>query len=165
MARSLKKGPFADESLLKKIDAMNAAGDKQVIKTWSAVPQSSADDLDIQSRSSWKKTCACICYAGIWLNQTPGTGFMSARTPRTYLEKTKRNLSKIILEGGGYIRSVDIDPKLKRNARKMPGLQQNYHMLNVCTESSYVWMQSVAKDVKTALAIVMYNPRSRIKCY
>ncbi|SDZ85014.1 small subunit ribosomal protein S19 [Lachnospiraceae bacterium NK3A20] len=35
MARSLKKGPFADESLLKKIDAMNAAGDKSVIKTWS----------------------------------------------------------------------------------------------------------------------------------
>ena len=35
MARSLKKGPFADESLLKKVDAMNAANDKQVIKTWS----------------------------------------------------------------------------------------------------------------------------------
>ena len=28
MARSLKKGPFADESLLKKIDALNAANDK-----------------------------------------------------------------------------------------------------------------------------------------
>ena len=35
MARSLKKGPFADESLLKKVDAMNAEGDKSVIKTWS----------------------------------------------------------------------------------------------------------------------------------
>ena len=35
MSRSLKKGPFADESLLKKIDAMNASGQKQVIKTWS----------------------------------------------------------------------------------------------------------------------------------
>ena len=35
MARSLKKGPFADASLLKKIDTMNAAGDKSVIKTWS----------------------------------------------------------------------------------------------------------------------------------
>ena len=35
MARSLKKGPFADEHLLKKIDAMNEAGQKQVIKTWS----------------------------------------------------------------------------------------------------------------------------------
>ena len=35
MARSLKKGPFADKSLLKKIDAMNESGDKSVIKTWS----------------------------------------------------------------------------------------------------------------------------------
>ena len=35
MARSIKKGPFADESLLKKVDAMNASGQKQVIKTWS----------------------------------------------------------------------------------------------------------------------------------
>ena len=35
MARSLKKGPFADASLLKKVDAMNAAGKKDVIKTWS----------------------------------------------------------------------------------------------------------------------------------
>ena len=35
MSRSLKKGPFADESLLKKIDAMNENGSKQVLKTWS----------------------------------------------------------------------------------------------------------------------------------
>ncbi len=35
MARSLKKGPFADEHLLKKVDAQNAAGTKDVIKTWS----------------------------------------------------------------------------------------------------------------------------------
>ena len=35
MARSLKKGPFADKSLLKKVDAAVASGDSQVIKTWS----------------------------------------------------------------------------------------------------------------------------------
>ena len=35
MARSLKKGPFADASLVKKVDAMNASGQKAVIKTWS----------------------------------------------------------------------------------------------------------------------------------
>ncbi|TCT14070.1 SSU ribosomal protein S19P [Natranaerovirga pectinivora] len=35
MARSLKKGPFADESLLKKVNALNESGQKQVIKTWS----------------------------------------------------------------------------------------------------------------------------------
>ena len=35
MARSLKKGPFADQYLLDKVDAMNKSGDKSVIKTWS----------------------------------------------------------------------------------------------------------------------------------
>lgn len=35
MSRSLKKGPFIADSLLKKIDKLNAANDKQVIKTWS----------------------------------------------------------------------------------------------------------------------------------
>ena len=35
MPRSLKKGPFVDGHLLKKVDALNAANDKKVIKTWS----------------------------------------------------------------------------------------------------------------------------------
>ena len=35
MARSLKKGPIADQSLLKAVEAMNASGKKQAIKTWS----------------------------------------------------------------------------------------------------------------------------------
>ena len=35
MARSLKKGPFVQESLQKKIAKMNDAGEKKVIKTWS----------------------------------------------------------------------------------------------------------------------------------
>jgi small subunit ribosomal protein S19 len=35
MARSLKKGPFVDESLLKKVEKANAGSDKRVIRTWS----------------------------------------------------------------------------------------------------------------------------------
>ncbi len=35
MSRSLKKGPFIDESLLKKVQAAQEAGDKKPIKTWS----------------------------------------------------------------------------------------------------------------------------------
>ncbi|MFN2521494.1 MAG: ribosomal protein S19 family protein, partial [Candidatus Limnocylindria bacterium] len=35
MARSLKKGPFVDEHLLNKVDALNAKQEKRVIKTWS----------------------------------------------------------------------------------------------------------------------------------
>lgn len=35
MSRSIKKGPFVEESLMKKVEALNAANDKKVIKTWS----------------------------------------------------------------------------------------------------------------------------------
>ena len=35
MSRSVKKGPYVQASLLKKIEALNAAQDKKVVKTWS----------------------------------------------------------------------------------------------------------------------------------
>ena len=35
MARSIKKGPFVDQHLIKKVEAMNSAREKRVIKTWS----------------------------------------------------------------------------------------------------------------------------------
>jgi small subunit ribosomal protein S19 len=35
MARSLKKGPYVDEKLLKKVERMNRAGDRRPIKTWA----------------------------------------------------------------------------------------------------------------------------------
>jgi small subunit ribosomal protein S19 len=35
MSRSLKKGPFIDPKLLKKIEDMNAKSEKKVIRTWS----------------------------------------------------------------------------------------------------------------------------------
>ena len=35
MPRSLKKGPFVDDHLLKKVDDLNSRNEKRVIKTWS----------------------------------------------------------------------------------------------------------------------------------
>ena len=35
MARSIKKGPYIEPSLLKKVEEMNSGGAKKVIKTWS----------------------------------------------------------------------------------------------------------------------------------
>ena len=35
MARSVKKGPFCDAHLMKKVEALNASGKKEIIKTWS----------------------------------------------------------------------------------------------------------------------------------
>ena len=35
MSRSVKKGPYVESRLLKKIEELNAANDKKVLKTWS----------------------------------------------------------------------------------------------------------------------------------
>jgi len=35
MSRSLRKGPYVDQRLLKRIEAMNKTGEKKVLKTWS----------------------------------------------------------------------------------------------------------------------------------
>ena len=35
MPRSVKKGPFVDEHLMKKVEEMNRKGDKRVVRTWS----------------------------------------------------------------------------------------------------------------------------------
>ncbi len=38
MSRSIKKGPYVQEVLLKRVIAMNEAGEKKVLKTWSRSP-------------------------------------------------------------------------------------------------------------------------------
>jgi small subunit ribosomal protein S19 len=35
MSRSSKKGPFVEERLMARVEAMNASGDKRMIRTWS----------------------------------------------------------------------------------------------------------------------------------
>ena len=35
MARSVKKGPFVDGHLVKKVEALNTSGDKRIVRTWS----------------------------------------------------------------------------------------------------------------------------------
>jgi small subunit ribosomal protein S19 len=43
MGRSLKKGPFIEPKLLKRIETMNARNDRKVIKTWSRASQVSPE--------------------------------------------------------------------------------------------------------------------------
>lgn len=53
MARSLKKGPFVDHHLLEKVRKANAAGKKDVIKTWSrrsmVVPEMVGHTFDVHN--------------------------------------------------------------------------------------------------------------------
>ena len=46
MSRSVKKGPYVHPSLQKKIEALNAASDKKVVKTWSRSSTILPDFLD-----------------------------------------------------------------------------------------------------------------------
>ena len=67
MARSLKKGPFADESLLKKVDAMNEAGEKTVIKTWSRpLHHLPADGWSLQSQFTTEEDTFRYTSQRIW---------------------------------------------------------------------------------------------------
>ena len=45
MARSLKKGPYIDQRLLSKINALNESGEKKVVKTWARRTTISPDFL------------------------------------------------------------------------------------------------------------------------
>ena len=53
MSRSLKKGPFVDTPLLEKVETMNRAGEKKVLKTWSrrstVVPEMVAHTLAVHN--------------------------------------------------------------------------------------------------------------------
>ena len=89
MSRSLKKGPFADQSLLKKVDALNAANDKSVIKTWSRRSTIFRLLLDIQSLSMTEENMCRYILLRIWLV----TNLVSLLLPEPIedTEKTKRN--------------------------------------------------------------------------
>ena len=103
MARSLKKGPFADESLLKKIEAQNASGDKQAIKTWSRVLQFSRRWLDIQSQFMMEENMFRYTSQKIWLDINSEN--LLQPEPTEDMEKTKRNLAfaRISELKGGFI--------------------------------------------------------------
>ena len=100
MARSLKKGPFADESLLKKVDAMNAAGQKQVIKTWSRrstiFPQMVGHTIAVHDGRKHVPVYVTEDMVGHKLGE-----FVATRTFKGHGRTTRRaNVNRIYLKGG-----------------------------------------------------------------
>ena len=57
MARSIKKGPFVDESLLKRIEASNKSGQKPMIKTYSRssmiIPDMVGFTISVYNGKTW----------------------------------------------------------------------------------------------------------------
>ena len=88
MARSLKKGPFADESLLKKVDAMNASGAKSV-RPGPVVLLFSHLSLDTQSLFMTEESMFRYMLQRTWLDISSVSSLQQELTED--MEKTKRN--------------------------------------------------------------------------
>ena len=128
MARSIKKGPFADASLLKKVDAMNEAGDKSVIKTWSRrstiFPSMIGHTIAVHDGRKHVPVYVTEDMVGHKLGE-----FVATRTYRGHGKDEKK--SKVIfnvLKGGFIPWQKDIEVKLREKEMhtRTPDLQLSY---------------------------------------
>ena len=67
MARSLKKGPFVDAHLMKKVEALNESGKKEVIKLGQDVQQSSLNLSNIHLQYITEKNIFLFTLLKTWL--------------------------------------------------------------------------------------------------
>jgi small subunit ribosomal protein S19 len=93
MARSLKKGPFVDDHLVKKIDEMNRQNDKKMIKTWSrrstVTPDFVGHTLSVHNGKKFIPIFISENMVGHKLGE-----FSPTRTFRSHGGKTKKALTK-----------------------------------------------------------------------
>jgi len=89
MARSLKKGPFIDYKLLRKIERMNDSGEKRVIKTWArrstVSPEFVGHTLAVHSGNKFVPVFITENMVGHKVGE-----FVSTRTYRGHTSKVKR---------------------------------------------------------------------------
>jgi small subunit ribosomal protein S19 len=89
MARSLKKGPFLDYKLLRKIERMNETGEKRVIKTWARrstiSPEFVGHTLAVHSGNKFVPVFITENMVGHKVGE-----FVSTRTYRGHTSKVKR---------------------------------------------------------------------------
>ena len=58
MSRSVKKGPYVDAKLLKRLETMNRVNERRVLKTWAR-----RTTISRGARSSWPRSTAAACAA------------------------------------------------------------------------------------------------------
>jgi len=93
MARSLKKGPFVDDHLQKKVDEMNRQNDRKIIKTWSrrstVTPDFVGHTLAIHNGKKFIPVFISENMVGHKLGE-----FSPTRTFRSHGGKTKKGVTK-----------------------------------------------------------------------
>ena len=93
MARSLKKGPFVDEHLLKRIEEMNRQSDRKIVKTWSrrstVIPDFVGHTLAVHNGKKFIPVFVTENMVGHKLGE-----FSPTRTFRSHGGKTKKAATK-----------------------------------------------------------------------
>ena len=93
MARSLKKGPFVDQHLQKKVDVMNQQNDRRIIKTWSrrstVTPDFVGHTMAVHNGRKFIPVFISENMVGHKLGE-----FSPTRTFRTHGGKTKKAVTK-----------------------------------------------------------------------
>jgi small subunit ribosomal protein S19 len=92
MSRSLKKGPFVDENLLKKITRMKNEGRKEPIKTWARGSQISPDMVGFTLNIHNGKTFISVFITEAMVGHKLGE-FAPTRTFRTHGRVVERTTS------------------------------------------------------------------------
>ena len=96
MSRSLKKGPFIDDSLVKKVEEMNRQGDRKIIKTWSRRSTISPDfvghTVGVHNGKKFIPVFVTENMVGHKLGE-----FSPTRTFRSHGGRTKKDVKKVLL--------------------------------------------------------------------
>ena len=98
MARSLKKGPFLDDRLLNKIDIMNDAGEKKVLKTWSRrstiIPEMVGHTIAVHNGKKFIPVYITENMVGHRLGEFAPTRTFRGHTARSRSERTTRTVGR-----------------------------------------------------------------------
>jgi small subunit ribosomal protein S19 len=91
MSRSVKKGPFVDTPLLEKVEAMNRAAEKRVVKTWSRrstiVPEMVGHTLAVHNGKKFIPVYVTENMVGHKLGEFSPTRQFKGHTMKTAAEK------------------------------------------------------------------------------
>lgn len=93
MSRSLKKGPYVDEKLLKKIMAQKSGGQKNPIKTWARASQIAPEFVGHTFLVHQGKNFISVYVTESMVGHRLGE-FSPTRTFRTHGKKTEKSLAK-----------------------------------------------------------------------
>jgi small subunit ribosomal protein S19 len=100
MSRSLKKGPFVDTSLLEKLETLNRANEKKVIKTWSrrstVIPEMVGHTMAVHNGKKFIPVYVTENMVGHKLGE-----FSPSRTFKGHTTKTEKAASPAPAAGAG----------------------------------------------------------------